>query len=206
MKNKMEQEILERGGLDGPECAGLPGPSGYSGWVPSNCYYFIEDVLRWIRIDINRFFFERGEIKESSFFSKIEENEVKIYLCTLRSRYRIFIKNSDPDKEYFGYLGCQVSNTSSYYGEDWIRGNDLSDGTICPETWRQILGDIVSTELLDSEYLTQSEAIISFYEFLKKENKIIPSFEESLEKFCKENKILKPRTFENNYVEQPYKE
>jgi len=45
------------------------------------------------------------------------------------------------------YLGCTVGLRRPRKGEDWCRGNDLSDGDLTPATWTRILSDIVAYEL-----------------------------------------------------------
>lgn len=47
-----------------------------------------------------------------------------------------------------GYLGCTTSARKPRAGEDWTRGNDLSDGKYCEETWQRILNDIIAYELV----------------------------------------------------------
>ncbi len=45
------------------------------------------------------------------------------------------------------YLGCVSKSRKERAGENWHRGNDLPDGEMTEETWRQILCRIVSYEL-----------------------------------------------------------
>jgi len=47
-----------------------------------------------------------------------------------------------------GYLGAQASSRMPRAGETWTRGRDLSDGPLTEATWREILGDIVSFEMV----------------------------------------------------------
>ena len=47
-----------------------------------------------------------------------------------------------------GYLGCTTTSRKLRAGEDWHRGNDLSDGPLCEETWHSILADIVGYEMV----------------------------------------------------------
>ena len=55
--------------------------------------------------------------------------------------------------ENHSYLGGSAISRKPRTGEDWNRGNDLSDGRFCEETWRNILKDIVKyeTEQIKSE-------------------------------------------------------
>jgi hypothetical protein len=47
-----------------------------------------------------------------------------------------------------GYLGCGVSCRKVRAGEEWIRGNDLPDGSFAEETWNTIIYAIVNYELV----------------------------------------------------------
>ena len=47
-----------------------------------------------------------------------------------------------------GYLGCMAQTRKPRAGEDWNRGNDLSDGSYSEETWNDIKNDIVAYELV----------------------------------------------------------
>jgi hypothetical protein len=47
-----------------------------------------------------------------------------------------------------GYLGCIAVNRKARAGEEWERGSDLADGPLTEETWRKILSDIVSYEMV----------------------------------------------------------
>ena len=46
------------------------------------------------------------------------------------------------------YLGCTASTRKPRAGEDWTRGNDLSDGPLSLDTWHRVLADIVSYEMV----------------------------------------------------------
>lgn len=47
-----------------------------------------------------------------------------------------------------GYLGCIASSRKPRAGEEHVRGRDLVDGPLSPETWHSILADIVSYEMV----------------------------------------------------------
>ena len=49
----------------------------------------------------------------------------------------------------YTYLGCIASARKPRAGEDHTRGNDLPDGKLNENTWRQILAAIVGYELVD---------------------------------------------------------
>lgn len=46
------------------------------------------------------------------------------------------------------YLGCIASERKPRAGENWTRGNDLSDGDLSIETWNNIKNDIIKYELV----------------------------------------------------------
>jgi len=46
------------------------------------------------------------------------------------------------------YLGCAAGTRKPRAGEDWTRGNDLSDGAFTYKTWRKIKNDIIAHELV----------------------------------------------------------
>ena len=47
-----------------------------------------------------------------------------------------------------GYLGCVGQTRKARAGEDWLRGNDLADGSYSKETWQKIKNDILAYELV----------------------------------------------------------
>ena len=66
-----------------------------------------------------------------------------LYLYTERNRYCIRVRPPEDDE---GYLGATVTCRKPRAGEDWHRGNDLSDGPFCEKTWLSVLADIVAYE------------------------------------------------------------
>ena len=52
------------------------------------------------------------------------------------------------ERSPMGYLGCTSLARRERAGEDWHRGSDLADGPLTLETWRKILADIVSYEMV----------------------------------------------------------
>jgi hypothetical protein len=69
----------------------------------------------------------------------------KIYLYTTDHKYMIVAIDRENNN---GYLGCQVSNRKHRAGEDWVRGNDLSDGAFNKDTWNSILNSIIRYEIV----------------------------------------------------------
>lgn len=107
-------------------------------------------------------------LQEVSRFSKVEDfvqaecrsNSMVFHLYTHDYRYTISCRPMNYHKvEKEGdkivaecnmgtYLGCTVSCRKPRAGEDWTRGNDLSDGKYCYETWQKIKNDIIAFELV----------------------------------------------------------
>lgn len=93
------------------------------------------------------------EVKEGSdcAFAVEEEPKEEIWLC--RIKFKIYTESNiyyitGVWRNYTAhYFGCQVNSRRSRVGEDWIRGNDLSDGYFCKETWEKIKNDIIRFEM-----------------------------------------------------------
>jgi len=84
---------------------------------------------------------ELGRWGENKYLIKgIDEGRVRAYLYTDGHCYAI-------DATDTGYLGCVVSSRKPRPGEDWTRGNDLTDGKLSQKTWDAILRDIIAYEL-----------------------------------------------------------
>lgn len=72
---------------------------------------------------------------------------VNIAIFTDLHEYNISARYpSDDDLQ--GYLGCISTNRKTRAGEVHHRGSDLADGPYTEKTWRRILADIVSYELV----------------------------------------------------------
>lgn len=76
---------------------------------------------------------------------KKSENRTVVELYTNDYSYAVSMRK--PNQNDDGYLGCICSLRKPYAGEDWTRGNDLSDGSYSEQTWNKILRDILSNEL-----------------------------------------------------------
>jgi len=72
---------------------------------------------------------------------------IKIVMFTHVNKYTIMVRPSVSNFRC-AYLGATASSRTSRAGESWTRGNDLTDGKFCRETWIKILGDIVGYELV----------------------------------------------------------
>ena len=77
------------------------------------------------------------------------ELECKAKIWTSVNEYSIVVK-IEPDNscvnKFHTYLGASAVSRKPRTGETWNRGNDLSDGKFCEETWRNILKDIIKYE------------------------------------------------------------
>lgn len=90
-----------------------------------------------------------------------------IYKQNIKSYDKIVVKLFTNDNEYSlhfvipgeknpdGYIGSYFKCRKSYPGENWHRGNDLSDGNYNKETFDKIMFDIILNELVEikSKYL-----------------------------------------------------
>ena len=109
----------------------------------------IDDLKQWIERDLTRFGESKNHLEvklEPSAAVGGDQYEAVIYTET--NSYYISARNSLGGDQDQGYLGCVASCRKPRAGEDWTRGNDLSDGPLSKRTWRSILGDIVSYEMV----------------------------------------------------------
>lgn len=98
-------------------------------------------------------------IKQLVYPGKIQEfiHELEDHSTPGEEIYRRFSIYTE-DHQYFivaidrinneGYLGCQAQSRKARPGEDWLRGNDLSDGSFNKDTWDSIINSIVRYELV----------------------------------------------------------
>lgn len=78
---------------------------------------------------------------------------IYFFLYTNEYRYRITAKLPDPNgKKKTGYLGDGYTCRKSYAGENWIRGDDLDDGSFNEKTWDEIIHSIVRNELVQLDF------------------------------------------------------
>lgn len=109
----------------------------------------MKDFEGWIERDLSRFGETRNHVErvnsEGSKDGDEYEYKEKIRLYTETNSYSIVAVEHSNDT---GYLGCQASSRKPRAGEDWTRGRDLPDGPLNEETWHEILGAIVSYEMV----------------------------------------------------------
>lgn len=107
----------------------------------------LQDLRSWIERDLARF----GKL-EDHLHDQGEENDPQIFDHTWRfsiytdnNRYAIVAVEHKLGRSY---LGCISQSRKPRAGEDWHRGRDMADGGLSEETWRRILADIVSYEMV----------------------------------------------------------
>lgn len=107
----------------------------------------VSDVFGWMKRDF-RFESKEGDVEvvENCFDGIRGYNYLKLCIYTDTNRYSITAHEGNAEKQ--SYLGCVASSRKPRAGEDWTRGRDLADGPFTEETWRKILADIVSYELV----------------------------------------------------------
>jgi len=96
-----------------------------------------------------------GRFEDFIFISDYKKGEIHIKIFTKDHYYCIGIvlpgirdKKRFEEREDNGYLGCISSVRKARAGEDWLRGNDLSDDSYSVETWQKIKNDILAYELV----------------------------------------------------------
>lgn len=105
----------------------------------------IQEFKSWLKRDLG----SKDVVHDQSMQSS---SEYRIFLYTETNRYSIVAKQHDGkapkgQQDDGGYLGCIAKSRKSRTGEDWFRGNDLPDGLLTEETWREILLGIIRYEL-----------------------------------------------------------
>lgn len=103
-------------------------------------------LCEWLK-DLSRY----RKLEDWLFVSdyKNTDKEISIGLQFYTKDHCYFLRAVLPRKGYAdGYLGCISQTRKSRAGEDWQRGNDLSDGSYSKETWQWIKNDILSYELV----------------------------------------------------------
>lgn len=113
------------------------------------CYPDIKTFLTVLRADLRRY---GGGLKIDE---RQEESHVRdryrVRLYTSKAEYSLSIR-APQDSEHAqdqGYLGCIATCRTARAGEHHLRGNDLADGPLAPNTWHRILADICSYELVE---------------------------------------------------------
>ena len=116
----------------------------------------IDDVSRWIDRDLAVRCKEAIEVTKACTDASTGQSTYRFNIYTDTNKYSIVAKDESTSRQ--SYLGCTSSSRKPRAGEDWNRGNDLADGPLDEETWRKILADIVSYELVKVHKAIQKEA------------------------------------------------
>ncbi len=115
------------------------------------------DLTNWLK-EISRF----GKFEDFIFISDYKQGQIRLKIFTKEHYYSLraqlpdsgesITKDSDnmlqPRSGDNGYLGCASSVRKSRAGEDWLRGNDLADGSYSERTWQRIKNNIIAYELV----------------------------------------------------------
>lgn len=84
------------------------------------------------------------DLKYDKELKEYKDNTFKIFLYTKNHKYTIItIPHYDGSPPY---MGAQVICRKYREGEDWLRGNDLSDGKFSKDLWNKIIQDIIKYE------------------------------------------------------------
>ena len=97
-------------------------------------------------------------IKETKNFTHDNCSYKEFSFYTHEHKYKIYAMDKS---ESDGYLSCLVCARKARAGEDWIRGNDLIDGSFIKITWKKILNSIVNYELVKLSQFKQPDSIPS---------------------------------------------
>jgi len=120
-----------------------------SGLPPELSFYEeVQNKTPWFS-DLDDWLTNLGKFTAANDIEYLERDTpdiIRYRIYTDNNRYTIMACRPFPGKK--GYLGCIASNRKTRAGEDWHRGNDLADGFYHPDTWHEILADIVSYELV----------------------------------------------------------
>ena len=103
------------------------------------------ELYNWVK-SISRY----GKVEDFVIadYKQWKKGETTVSLKFYTKNYQYRISAVRPREEYKGYLECTVLTRKPRAGEDWQRGNDLSDGRYCEETWQAIIRDIIAYELV----------------------------------------------------------
>lgn len=104
----------------------------------------IQQFNKWV--DELVFPAKRDTIIRNLNFYNTESAEI-VELCFYTNEHSYIITAKDIYGED-GYLSCGASIRKNRAGEDWSRGNDLTDGPFTRETWDRIILSIVKYELV----------------------------------------------------------
>jgi hypothetical protein len=110
------------------------------------------DLKEWMTRDIARY----SNLDHHAIIH-FASNHLKVQIFTDNNEYSISARRDQTDQ---GYIGCSSKCRKARAGEDHRRGSDLADGPYNEQTWRRILADIVSYELVRIHVPKQPQADI----------------------------------------------
>lgn len=99
------------------------------------------DLIGWLK-QISKY----ENINNFIYYKKYKDKSIYLTFFTKEYAYNIHAHLSHNNNH--SYLGACVTVRKPRAGEDWNRGNDLSDGSYSEETWNKIKNDIISFELV----------------------------------------------------------
>ena len=117
----------------------------------------------------------KNQTLKIKFYTKDNTYHVSAILPGIRVKESFRTKDGMYKKDE-GYLGCIVNSRKPRAGEDWSRGNDLSDGSYIEETWNKIKNAIIAYELV--KVVKQKNRGT----YIDSENILQPSNDSSIEK------------------------
>lgn len=107
----------------------------------------VYDLMAWMRRDLQGKFYNDNSIihKQITKYGVDENGDPERYISHTFFLYTA--TNEYVISQHHDYLGAGVSSRKPRPGETWTRGNDLADGKLSEDTWKDILRDIISCEL-----------------------------------------------------------
>lgn len=135
----------------------------------------LKDLRSWIERDLARFGKLEDHLHDLGEETRSEAGKVTWNFCiyTDNNCYSIRATTNLIQKGCIAgpsYLGCIASARKPRAGEDWHRGRDLADGSLTQETWRRILADIVSYEMVRVHGLSEE----SIRSMMKSKERLYP--------------------------------
>ena len=103
----------------------------------------IREVHKWI-VDLCRWRKPEPAIEVTEYHDDHAGLRCILHLHTEKKRYRIYLRIHQNGKTY---MGGSYQLRRYNIGEDWFRGNDLTDGPISHSTWERLKSDIINSEL-----------------------------------------------------------
>lgn len=92
-----------------------------------------------LKVQLRQWFNERGFKSKHLRWEEHLEGYRRVVFATTKNNYFMLFKDT--------YLGVGVTSRLARPGEDWLRGNDLSDGPFSKETFDKIMADVLTYEL-----------------------------------------------------------